>query len=179
MTPSLRIYFFLEKCVINETCQKFASHSRESAPPNLVQAAKWRKTQSISESRTALSSDGCRPEDSGGRAMEKAHLPFGRWGRAKGGEGREVRTCEEGCGSGTVTEREMGTLAPLKQPPTGWPISRHGPGPGHNAIFLGERVPIHFALCSTLSSCPHLQLARWPTALFGRLVGEFLPLPFQ
>ena len=94
-------------------------------------------------------------------------------------EGREVRTCEEGCGSGTVTEREMGTLAPLKQPPTGWPFSRHGPGPGHNAIFLGERVPIHFALCSTLSSCPHLQLARWPTALFGRMVGEFLPLPFQ
>ena len=78
--------------------------------------------------------------------MEKAHLPFGRWGRAKGGEGRYV-LCEEGCGSGTVTEREMGTLAPLKQPPTGWPFSRHEPGPGHNAIFLGERVPILFALC--------------------------------
>ena len=100
-------------------------------------------------------------------------------GRGVRREGREVRTCEEGCGSGTVTEREMGTLAPLKQPPTGWPVGRHGPRPGNNAIFLGERVPIHFALCSTLSSCVHLQLARWPTALFGRLVGEFLPLPFQ
>ena len=123
MTPSFRIYLFLEKCVINETCQKFASHPRESAPPDLVQAAKWRKTQSISESRTALSSDGCRPEDSGGREMEKAHLPFGRWGERR--EGRGVHpACEEGCGSGTVTEREMGTLAPLKQPPTGWPISR-------------------------------------------------------
>ena len=31
--------------------------------------------------------DAVQRTDSGGRAMEKAHLPFGRWWRAKGGEG--------------------------------------------------------------------------------------------
>ena len=81
---------------------------------NLVQEGKWWKTQSISESQrhfprmVAGQRDGVREAD-------------GESPLAVGGMGRKEReeSKEGGCGSGTVTEREMGALGPLKQPLTG------------------------------------------------------------